>query len=179
MSPEHAARVPMRIVPGCHYGLVSMIAAPLVGFNPAAGQMEWDAYDQIWSDITTYRDGVFLPQYGNLLRAADRGENVEMFIELVEMVQRQAEPRRSIVMRVGALSETAGSPRRNQISNPTSIRACATVSTRVLRLCFESSTRANDSSKNHPNRLRFDRAREVSRRWTSTSSRDNHHRSRL
>ena len=31
---------------------------------------------------------------------------------------------------------------------------------RSLRLCFENSTRAIDSSKNQPNRLRFDRARE-------------------
>ena len=32
--------------------------------------------------------------------------------------------------------------------------------TRVLRRCIESSRRAIDSSKNQPNRLRFDRARE-------------------
>jgi hypothetical protein len=32
--------------------------------------------------------------------------------------------------------------------------------THALRLCFENS-RAIDSSKNQPNRLRFDRAREV------------------
>jgi molybdopterin converting factor small subunit len=38
--------------------------------------------------------------------------------------------------------------------------AYATVSTQALWLCFENSTRAIDSSKNQPNRLRFDRARE-------------------
>ena len=48
----------------------------------------------------------------------------------------------------------------NQIFNPTSICA-ATVSMHALRLCFEDSTRAIDPSKNQPNRLRFDRDREV------------------
>ena len=48
----------------------------------------------------------------------------------------------------------------NQIFNPTSMCAYATVSTQSLRPCFEKSTRAIDSSKNQPNRLRFDRARE-------------------
>ncbi|KAH8070276.1 beta-lactamase [Aureococcus anophagefferens] len=47
---------------------------------------------------------------------------------------------------------------RNQIFNPTSMCAYATVSTQAFRLCFENSTRAIDSSKNQPNRLRFDRA---------------------
>ena len=42
-----------------------------------------------------------------------------------------------------------------QIFNPTSM-----VSTQALRLCFENSTRAIDSSKNQANRLRCDRARE-------------------
>ena len=45
-------------------------------------------------------------------------------------------------------------------NNPTSMCAYATVSTQALRPCFENSTRAIDSSKNQPNRLRFDRARE-------------------
>ncbi len=44
--------------------------------------------------------------------------------------------------------------------NSTSMCAYATVSTQALRLCFENSTRAIDSSKNQSNRLRFDRARE-------------------
>ena len=48
----------------------------------------------------------------------------------------------------------------NQIFNPTSMCAHATVSTRALLPCFENSTRAIDSSKNQPNRLRFDRDRE-------------------
>ena len=48
----------------------------------------------------------------------------------------------------------------NQIFNPTSMCAYATVSTRGFLLCFENSTRAIDSSKNQPNRLRFDRARD-------------------
>ena len=47
-----------------------------------------------------------------------------------------------------------------QIFNPTSMCAYATVSTQALRLCFENSTRAIDPSKNQPNRLRCDRARE-------------------
>ena len=48
----------------------------------------------------------------------------------------------------------------NQIFNPTFMCAYSKGSTRALRLCFENSTRAIDSSKNQPNRLRFDRARE-------------------
>ena len=48
----------------------------------------------------------------------------------------------------------------NQIFNPTSMCAYATISTRDLPPCFENSTRAIDSSKNQPKRLRFDRARE-------------------
>ena len=50
-----------------------------------------------------------------------------------------------------------------QIFNTTSMCAYATVSTQALRLCFENSTRAIDSSKNQPNRLRFDRAIAVAR----------------
>ena len=58
-----------------------------------------------------------------------------------------------------------------QIFNPTSMCAYATVLTQALRLCFENSTRAIDSSKNQPNRLRFDRAREFQSlvRTTQTS----------
>ena len=48
-------------------------------------------------------------------------------------------------------------PRGKQIFHPTSMCAHATVSMRALRLRFENSTRALDSSKNQPNR----RAREV------------------
>ena len=51
-------------------------------------------------------------------------------------------------------------PRGNQIFNPTSMCAYATVSTQGFRPCFENSTRAIDSSKDQPNRLRCDRARE-------------------
>jgi hypothetical protein len=49
---------------------------------------------------------------------------------------------------------------RNQIFNTTSMCAYATVSTQGFWLCFETSMRAIDSSKNQPNRLRFDRDRE-------------------
>jgi len=49
----------------------------------------------------------------------------------------------------------------NQIFNPTPICAYSKGSTQALRLGFENSTRAIDSSKNQPNRLRFGRAREV------------------
>ena len=49
----------------------------------------------------------------------------------------------------------------NQIVNPTSMCASATTSTQAFRLCFENSMRAIDPSKNRPNLLRFDRAREV------------------
>ena len=48
----------------------------------------------------------------------------------------------------------------NQIFNPTSMCAYATVSTQSFLQCFENSTRAIDPSKNQPNRLRFDRARD-------------------
>ena len=44
----------------------------------------------------------------------------------------------------------------NQIFNPTSMCAYATVSTRCFLPCFQNSTRAIDSSKNQPNRLQFD-----------------------
>ena len=50
----------------------------------------------------------------------------------------------------------------NQIFNPTSTCAYSNALTRALPSCFENSTRAIDSSKNQPNRLRFDRAREFS-----------------
>ena len=43
---------------------------------------------------------------------------------------------------------------------PTSMCAYSKSLTRKLSLCFENSTRAIDSSKNQPNRLRCDRARE-------------------
>ena len=60
---------------------------------------------------------------------------------------------------------------RIQIFNSTSICAYATVSTQLLWLGFENLIRAIDSSKNQPNRLRFDRAREFSSlvRTTQTS----------
>jgi len=48
----------------------------------------------------------------------------------------------------------------NQIFNPTSMCAYSNVLTRALPPCFENSLRAIDSSKNQPNRLRCDRARE-------------------
>ena len=49
----------------------------------------------------------------------------------------------------------------NQIFKPTSMCAYAIVLTRALRLCFENSTTAIDSSKNQPNRLRIDRVGEL------------------
>ena len=51
-------------------------------------------------------------------------------------------------------------PRANQIFNATSMGACVTVSTRSRQSCFENSRRAIASSRNQPNRLRFDRARD-------------------
>ena len=48
----------------------------------------------------------------------------------------------------------------HQIFNPTSMCAHATVSTQAFPPCFEKSMRAIDPSKNQPNRLRCDRARE-------------------
>ena len=61
----------------------------------------------------------------------------------------------------GSRAGAGDGPRGNQIFNPTSMCAYATVSTQSLRLCFEISTRAIDPSKNQPNRLRCGRAREV------------------
>ena len=60
-----------------------------------------------------------------------------------------------------ALYGSCAAPRGNQIFNPTSMCAYATVVMRALRPCFENSTRAIDASKNQPNRLRFYRDREV------------------
>ena len=51
-------------------------------------------------------------------------------------------------------------PRANHISNSNSTRAYSNGSTRALPPCFETSMRAIDPSKNQPNRLRCDRARE-------------------
>ena len=48
----------------------------------------------------------------------------------------------------------------NQIFNPTSMCAELDGLRHTLRLCFGNSMRAIDSSKNQPNRLRIDRARE-------------------
>jgi len=49
----------------------------------------------------------------------------------------------------------------NHVFNSTSMCAYATVSMLSPQFCFENSTRVIDSSKNQPNRLRFDRAGEV------------------
>ena len=49
----------------------------------------------------------------------------------------------------------------NDIFDPTSMWACSTVVTRVLRPCFENSTRAIEWFNNQPIRLRRDRAREL------------------
>ena len=51
-------------------------------------------------------------------------------------------------------------PRGDQTFNPTSTCAESNGVDRTLRPCFEGLTRENDSSKNQPNRLRCDRARE-------------------
>jgi len=48
-----------------------------------------------------------------------------------------------------------------EIKSSTRLQCHWTVSTRALLLCFEDATRAIDSSKHQPNRLRCDRAREV------------------
>jgi len=61
---------------------------------------------------------------------------------------------------VEPLEERPRDLRGNQIFNPTSMFAYATVSTQGFLPCFENSTRAIDSSKSQPNRLRFDRDRE-------------------
>jgi hypothetical protein len=57
--------------------------------------------------------------------------------------------------------ELAGDrPRGTQIFNPSSMCAYSNALPRAHALCFENSTRAIASSKNQPNRLRCDRARE-------------------
>ena len=75
---------------------------------------------------------------------------------------RRAAQRRGPVPRARRASEPRrrGDPRGRRIFNPTSMRAYATVSTQALRPGFENSTRAIDPSKDQPNRLRCDRARE-------------------
>ena len=50
--------------------------------------------------------------------------------------------------------------RGTRIFKPTSMCASSNDSDQTLSLCFENSTRAIDPSKNQPNRLRFDGARE-------------------
>ena len=60
--------------------------------------------------------------------------------------------------KIEACADASGiGPCGNQFFNPTSMCAYVKASTRALRLCFENSTRAIDSSKNQPYRLRFDR----------------------
>ena len=59
-----------------------------------------------------------------------------------------------------ALADSGKLPCGHQIFNPTSMCAYANVSTQLLWLRFENSMRVIDSSKNQPNRRRFDRARE-------------------
>ena len=54
-------------------------------------------------------------------------------------------------------SKTVEGLRGFHIFNPTSMCAYSNASTHALRLCFGNSTRAIDSSKNQPNRLRFER----------------------
>jgi exportin-2 (importin alpha re-exporter) len=95
-----------------------------------------------------------------------RDSDVELFEDnAVEYISRDLESADSETRRRGARLC------RIQIFNSTSICAYATVSTQLLWLGFENLIRAIDSSKNQPNRLRFDRAREFSSlvRTTQTS----------
>ena len=123
---------------------------------------------------------------GRVEEAAASGELGEL-IETAQRFQRENETLRALLRRVkvesgAAIADLAATVSRlesdrdalrlerdecraelcgNQIFKPTSMYAYATVSTQDLWLCFENSTRAIDSSKNQPNRLRFDRDREV------------------
>ena len=74
----------------------------------------------------------------------------------------EAERRRSDALRESreALARESDELCGNQIFNPTSMCAQSNGLDQTLSLCFENSTRAIDSSKNQPNRRRFDRARE-------------------
>ena len=96
--------------------------------------------------------------------AAVRGELIAKFKDKLAKARADAAAKASAEVgdRLGAL-EAAVAGRdlcANQIFNPTSMCAYANVLTRALPPCFENSLRAIDSSKNQPNRLRFDRARE-------------------
>ena len=68
LSPEHVRLVEKRSKPGCHYGLIYLLGGAVAGFNPAAGQFNWDEVERVKRKFTEYRHAVFLPHHA-LLRA--------------------------------------------------------------------------------------------------------------
>lgn len=50
-----------RYKPGCHYGLKYVLAATVTGFNPCAGNFNFERVEEIEAQITAYREEEFLP----------------------------------------------------------------------------------------------------------------------
>ena len=103
LSPDHARLIKSGTKPGCHYGLIYYLGGALAGFNPAAGQFNWDEVDRMEQRITTHRHDEFLPGVDRILRAVGAGEG-EIFLKVVSMVEEHGQPRDTIVMRIGELS---------------------------------------------------------------------------
>lgn len=103
LSPEHVRLIEKRSKPGCHYGLIYLLGGAVAGFNPAAGQFNWDEVERVKRKFTEYRHAVFLPAVDRVLRAAGAGEE-ELIVHVVSMVQENGRERDTIMLRIGKLS---------------------------------------------------------------------------
>ena len=126
----------------------------VAGHERAAG-VAYDAVLVTRFDVS-HRAPLAAAGLGDLLAATF----VEVHGDWFWSAPREAVPVLVAQLRGGCAADAGEDPCANQIFNPTSMCAYSNVLTRDLRPRFENSTRAIDPSKNQPNRLRFDRARE-------------------